>query len=217
MSRHNEDTNLVTWSLLQGPLFNFSCNICVMLKGWATQPLKTVAEKVIKSRHINHQLWWQWVVIDASVICLSVCSSGPPGEYNWTSASLGPHESTIPKRQIDRFSRFWTAHDRRTLYVPPKLPLPIGICQLAIFRTDDRRMSLYFTMVRPFPLKIAPSHAWGSELPSNTRFLGPTWVLNPNGNSIASAVFFAGLTSVTDRQTDRPYYSVGNNRPHLRK
>ena len=28
--------------------------------------------------------------------------------------------------------------------------------------------------------------------------------------------FFAGLTSVTDRQTDRSGYSVGNNRPHLR-
>jgi len=31
---------------------------------------------------------------------------------------------------------------------------------------------------------------------------------NPNGISIGAAVF-AGLTSVTDRQTDRPRYSVG--------
>jgi len=31
---------------------------------------------------------------------------------------------------------------------------------------------------------------------------------------MASAVF-AGLTSVTDK-TDRPRYSVGNDRPHLR-
>ena len=36
-------------------------------------------------------------------------------------------------------------------------------------------------------------------------------VLNPDGISIGSAVF-AGLTSVTDR----PRYSVSNNRPHLR-
>jgi len=37
-----------------------------------------------------------------------------------------------------------------------------------------------------------------------------------NGISIASAVF-AGLTRCqTDRQTDRPGYSVGNNRQHLR-
>ena len=34
----------------------------------------------------------------------------------------------------------------------------------------------------------------------NTYFLGPTRVLNPNGISIGSAIF-AGLTTVTDRQT----------------
>jgi len=38
-------------------------------------------------------------------------------------------------------------------------------------------------------------------------------VLNPNGISIGSAVF-AGLTSVTDRPTDRLRYSVGNNKLH---
>jgi len=37
---------------------------------------------------------------------------------------------------------------------------------------------------------------------------------NSNGISIGAGVF-AGLTSVTDRQTNRPRYSVGNNRPHL--
>jgi len=45
--------------------------------------------------------------------------------------------------------------------------------------------------------------------------LGPIQADNPNGISIGSVVF-AGLTSVTDRQTDRPHYSVGNNRPRLR-
>jgi len=54
--------------------------------------------------------------------------------------------------------------------------------------------------------------------PSNTWFPGPTQVVNPNGISIGAAVF-AGLTSVTDRQTDRqtdsPRYSVGNNRLHM--
>jgi len=40
--------------------------------------------------------------------------------------------------------------------------------------------------------------------PSNTWFLGPTIILNPNGISIGSAVF-AGLTTVyCDRSTDRP-------------
>jgi len=52
------------------------------------------------------------------------------------------------------------------------------------------------------PLKIAPSHGVIWNL-SNTWFLGPTRVLNPNGISIGSAII-AGLTTVTDRQTDRP-------------
>jgi len=65
-----------------------------------------------------------------------------------------------------------------------------------------------------FLLKIAASHG-GSGPPSNTWFLGSARVLNPNDTSIGAAVF-AWLTSVTDKQTDRPHYSVGNNRPHLR-
>jgi len=64
------------------------------------------------------------------------------------------------------------------------------------------------------PLKIEPSHG-RSGLPSNTWFLGYTPVLmQPNGISIGSAVL-AGLTIVTDRPTDRPRYSVCNDRPHL--
>ena len=51
------------------------------------------------------------------------------------------------------------------------------------------------------PFKIALTWEYGP--PSNTRFPGPTRVLNPNGISIGSAVF-AGLTNVTDRPTDRP-------------
>jgi len=46
----------------------------------------------------------------------------------------------------------------------------------------------------PFP--------WGIWTASNIWFLGPIRALNPNGISIGLAVF-AGLTSVTDRQTDR--------------
>ena len=41
----------------------------------------------------------------------------------------------------------------------------------------------------------------GSELSSNTWSVGPSQVLNSNAISIGSAVF-AGLTIVTDRQTD---------------
>jgi len=58
----------------------------------------------------------------------------------------------------------------------------------------------------PFPLKFAPSHGW-IWTPSNTWFLGPTRVLNPNGISIGATVF-AGLTSVTDRPTDHATQSV---------
>jgi len=47
----------------------------------------------------------------------------------------------------------------------------------------------------------------GMWTPSNTRCLGPTRVLDPNGISIGSAVF-AGLTSVTDRPTDHVMRSV---------
>jgi len=50
-----------------------------------------------------------------------------------------------------------------------------------------------------FPLKTAP-YAWADLDPSNTWFLWPT---HPNGISIDSAVFW-GLTTMTDRQTDRP-------------
>jgi len=55
----------------------------------------------------------------------------------------------------------------------------------------------------------------GSGPQSNTWFLGPTRVHNPNGISIGSSVV-AGLTIVTDRdgQTDRQHY-IGN-RPRLR-
>jgi len=42
----------------------------------------------------------------------------------------------------------------------------------------------------------------GSGHPSNKWFFGSTRISNPNGISIGSAVF-AGLTNVTNRQTDR--------------
>jgi len=69
------------------------------------------------------------------------------------------------------------------------------------------------------PLTVPPSRR-GSGPPTNTWFLGPTWILNSNGISIGLVVFL-GLTTVTDRQTDRRTelrlrYSVYNSRLHLR-
>jgi len=69
--------------------------------------------------------------------------------------------------------------------------------------------------------RIAVAYGWFNGIrqvtpartPSNTCFLGPTRIFNPNGILIGSAVF-AALTIVTDRQTDRPRYSVCNNRPY---
>jgi len=66
--------------------------------------------------------------------------------------------------------------------------------------TDDRGVSLLFTIICLFPLKIAPSHV-GICTSFNTWFIGPTRVRNANGNLIVSAVF-AGLT---ERQKDWRY------------
>jgi len=60
-----------------------------------------------------------------------------------------------------------------------------------------------------FPLPIG----WSAP-PSNTWFPGPTRVLSPNGILIGSTVLQGSLVWQTDRPTDRPCYSVGNNRPH---
>jgi len=96
----------------------------------------------------------------------------PPGEYDWNCAHWrhlvnaielvlpSAHLNPQPKRQIDQFSHFCTAHGRK---------------------------SPHFTMGNPFP-KIAPSHG-GPGSPSNVWFLGPVRAYNPNGITISSAVF----------------------------
>jgi len=71
--------------------------------------------------------------------------------------SAYPHQQ--PKRQIDRFGCFCTAHGKR---------------------------SLYFTMADPLPQNCPFS--WGSG-PNLTRFLGSIRAHHPNGISIGSAVF----------------------------
>jgi len=109
------------------------------------------------------------------------------------SAHLSPH----PKRQIDRFSRFCTAHGRKCLYFTMGDPFPIALSRgdrdLHLFhdtlrhteptiQTASRSVELFshrqphsvprLTMGVPFP-KSAPSHG-GSVPPCKTRFLGPT-------------------------------------------
>ena len=70
---------------------------------------------------------------------------------------------------------------------PPHSAIETASRSVQPFCTAYGTASLYFTMGRPLPLKIAPSHG-GSAPPSNTWFLGPTRVLSPNGISISSAV-----------------------------
>ena len=50
---------------------------------------------------------------------------------------------------------------------------------------------------------------WGIWTPSNRWFLGPTWVLNPNGISIGPAVLQFSLVWQTNRQTDRQTTLLG--------
>jgi len=100
--------------------------------------------------------------------------------------SLSPPEPT-PERHLDRFSRFCTAHRRASLYfitgalsslkiapfhcgiwtpnlthdsLGPYEPKPMRhLDQFSRFGTTHRTVSIYFTIGRPFPLEIAPSHA----------------------------------------------------------
>jgi len=142
-------------------------------------------------------------------------------------ASFSQTESTvqITSRSVQLFSHSWP-QSVPILYsgrpFPSKLPLPTGdldphlthnslgsskptvqTASLSVqlfFCTDDCRVSLYFTMGRPFPPSKLPLPIGGSGPPSGTWFPGPTQVLNPNGILIGSAVL-VGLTSVTDWQT----------------
>jgi len=70
------------------------------------------------------------------------------------------HPSPRPKQQIDGFSRFCTAHDRKSLYFT---------------------VSAHFPQNCPFPRGI-----W---TPCKTWLLGPIRAHRPNGISIGSAVF----------------------------
>ena len=103
-------------------------------------------------------------------------SLAPPGKYSWTCASSAL-SSPQPKWQIDQFSRFCTAHARK---------------------------SLYFTIGDPFP-KIVPSHGGSGPL-SNWWLLGPVRAHNPNGIWISSAVFAQMTAKYTyTLQWDAPF------------
>jgi len=130
------------------------------------------------------------------------------GEYDWTCASFGPLESTTDSALLhSSWQKLPLLYNRRHQNCPmipwahagpqPKQHLN----WFSRFCTDDCRVSLYFTVVRLYPLEIAPSHG-GSGPPCDTWFLGPTRVLNTT--TWALQLFLQGSLWQPNRQTNRP-------------
>jgi len=144
------------------------------------------------------------------------------------------HPSPYSERHLDRFSRFCTAHSRRSLYFtmghlsPSKLPLRMGDLDPHLIHASlqpPRSASRTAPqLVQPFlhssrqksPILYNGPPLFSSSLPlcmrseppSNTWFLGPTRVHNSNSISICSAVF-AGLTIVTEERPHSPSVTTG--------
>jgi len=99
---------------------------------------------------------------------------------------------------------------------PQSACAPYRCCPLlSRFEYMDHRTCPGMSSAGSFSPSKLPFHSWASGPPSNTQLLGPMHRSpHPNGISIGSAVF-ARLAIVTDRQTDRPRYSVCGNRRHL--
>jgi len=135
---------------------------------------------------------------------------------------------THPKSKSQRTSRsvqpFLTRHGRESLYFT-KLPLRMGdlnpclthgswahpspqpkwiLISSAVFHNSRQSVRIPYNgpplSPSKLPLACFARRVW---TPSNTWFLGPTQVHDPNNVSISSVVF-AELTIVTDQQTDRP-------------
>jgi len=97
-----------------------------------------------------------------------------------------------------RFARaIWTPTNTQFLGGPTQAHNLNGISiSSAVFAQMTAECPYTLQRDAPSPIKL-PFPMGGCGPPSNTRFLGPTRVINPYGISISSAVF-AGLTSVTD-------------------
>ena len=101
--------------------------------------------------------------------------------------SLIVREQYLVHDSLDQFEPIQKHHDR-----------------FSRFRTGDRKVSLYFTMGRPFPLKIVPSHErTGPNLIYMVPWAHPSPQPKRHLNRFSS---FAGITiySETDRHIDRP-------------
>ena len=145
------------------------------------------------------------------------------------------HPSPQPKRQIDQFSHFCTAHGRKSLYFtmgapfPQNCPYPWGIWTPCNTWFIEHIRAYNLNEVQPF------LHRWPQSVPtlyngtpvSRSILLPPMGdldrrlihgSLSPPESSTKTAsrsvqLFLQGsLVWQTDRQTR---YLVGNNRPHL--
>ena len=121
-----------------------------------------------------------------------------------------PFPSKLPVRMEDIHPPANTCFLRPT---PLRIPNGISIGS-AVFAQLTAASPYTLQWAAPFPLKIA--HVHGGRRPGLIHgCLGPP---ESTSSTMRPAVqlFSARLTIVTDRQTDRPRYSVCNNKPHLR-
>jgi len=124
-------------------------------------------------------------------------------------ASLGQPESTTQTAS-------WLVPPSSTWFLgPPESSTQTASRPVHLFCTDHCSVFWYFTMGHLSPIKIAPSHGckWTPSLGASV----------PTAQTASQLVqpFLQGsllrqMDRLTDRQTDRPRYSVSSNWPHLR-
>ena len=147
------------------------------------------------------------------------------------------HLSPNPKQHLEQFNCYCTAHGIVLLYFttgrppPLKLPLPTGgtgahLTHDSLSPSKPKTQTVSwsgqpFLYRWPIPYNgtpLSPSNCpfpWGIWTPSNTGFLGPPESSTQTEYRSVQLLLQGSLLWQTDRQTDRPHYSVGNNRPHL--
>jgi len=143
------------------------------------------------------------------------------------------HLSRRQKRQIDRFSRFRTAHSRVSsgtlassgeydvlLSAEPSPQPKRQINRFSRSCTAHGRKFLFFTVGDPLPPNCP--FLWGSRPNLIHDSLGPSEPKTKTASRSVQPFLQGSLVSVwqtdpqTDQQSDRSRYSVCNKRPHQR-
>ena len=137
----------------------------------------------------------------------------PPPEncpFPWGSGPHLIHDSLGPFEPITQTASGLVQRDARPTVISPATEQ----CHCS-FCTTHRGVSLCFTMGRPFPLKIAPSHERsGSHLINGS--LGPPQSSTQTA-SRSVQLFLQARTTVTDRLTETTLLRLYTNRPDLRR